>query len=60
MEKSFRMQATKLWNILPAHTNSIKDLEKFKVSLGKFLKKFPDRPPVRGYTTQNNNSVNKL
>lgn len=57
MENSFRIQATKLWNILPADTNTIKDLDKFKVSLGNFMEKIPDRPPVRGYTTQNNNSL---
>ena len=57
MESSFRIQGAKLWNLLPAEVNKQTLLDPFKVALSSFLKKFPDRPPVCGYTTQNGNSL---
>ena len=54
---SFAGRATRLWNTLPSSVNSVDDLTLFKVSLGKWLERFPDRPPVLGYTRQNDNSI---
>ena len=56
-QNSFASRATRLWNTLPSDVNSAKDLTEFKVLLGKWLKRIPDRPPVPGYTRQNNNSI---
>ena len=42
---------------LPSDVNSAKELTEFKVLLGEWLKRIPDRPPVPGYTRQNNNSI---
>ena len=57
MESSFRINGAKLWNLLPAEVNMQKLLDPFKINLQTFLKKFPDKPPVYGYTTQNGNSL---
>ena len=56
-DKSYRVSATKLWNLLPAKVNSQTALEPFKVALGTFLKSFPDTPPTDGYTSATNNSL---
>lgn len=57
MESSFRINGAKLWNLLPAEVNTQHVLDPFKVKLQTFLNKFPDKPPVYGYTTQNGNSL---
>ena len=57
MESSFRINGAKLWNLLPAEVNRQHLLDPFKVKLQTFLKNFPDKPPVSGYTTQNGNSL---
>ena len=54
---SFTCRATRLWNTLPSEVNLAKDLASFKVLLGKWMTRFPDRPPVLGYPKQNNNSI---
>ena len=54
---SFACRAARLWNTLPCNVNTAEDLASFKVLLGKWLERFPDRPPVTGYTRQNNNSI---
>ena len=56
-DDSFGVKGARLWNILPKHINTLTTLESFKISLGKFLLKFPDRPPVVGYTPPNSNSL---
>ena len=56
-DDSFGVKGVRLWNILPKHVNTQATLESFKVSLGDFLQKFPDRPPVVGYTPPNSNSL---
>ncbi|CAL8350403.1 unnamed protein product [Boreogadus saida] len=41
-----------------ANVSSVKDLEVFKIELNKdFLSKMPDKPPVKGYSCENNNSL---
>ena len=54
---SFASRAARLWNTLPRDVNSAKTLTEFKVLLGEWLKRIPDRPPVPGYTRQNDNSI---
>ena len=54
---SFICRATRLWNTLPSEVNLAENLPSFKVLLGKWMSRIPDRPPVLGYTKQNNNSI---
>ena len=56
-DNSFVVKAARLWNILPKDVNSATSLESLKVALGGFLKQFPDKPPVTGYTPPNSNSL---
>ena len=56
-ENSFRIKASRLWNLLPKHVNTVKSLDAFKNVLGDYLKKIPDTPPVPGYTAANRNSL---
>ncbi|KAL5270062.1 hypothetical protein ACHWQZ_G003521 [Mnemiopsis leidyi] len=56
-DDSFGLKGARLWNILPMNVNSQSTLEAFKLSLGKFLLKFPDRPPIVGHTSSNSNSL---
>ena len=55
-DDSFGVKAARLWNILPKDVNTQTTLESFKIALGEFMLKFPDKPPVVGYTPLNNNS----
>ena len=55
--ESFACRAARLWNSLPKDVNTADSLPLFKANLGKWLAKLPDRPPVCGYTRQNNNSI---
>ncbi len=56
-DNSFAVKAGRLWNTLPKDVNQITKLNNFKEMLGKFLDKIPDRPPVKGYSTANRNSI---
>ena len=56
-DSSFSVKGPQLWNIVPKFIKLIDKLELFKIKLDKWLLEFPDRPPVHGYTTQNNNSI---
>ena len=56
-DNSFAVKAGRLWNTLPKHVNQSTELDTFKVMLGKFLGKIPDKPPVKGYSTSNRNSI---
>ena len=56
-EHSFAVMGPKLWNAMPYHLNGISDLEQFKSRLTKFLLTVPDKPPIRGYTSPNSNSL---
>ena len=56
-ENSFKMNASRLWNLLPKSINTVTSLEAFKVSLGEYLRRIPDTPPVPGYTAVNRNSL---
>ena len=54
---SFGVRAARLWNALPKEVNTAETLDTFKVVLGRWLDQYPDCPPVRGYRTQNGNSI---
>ena len=56
-DKTFRVRAAQLFNILPAELRAITDLDSFKVGLGRFMEQYPDTPPVPGYTAANDNSL---
>ena len=56
-DNSFAVRAGKLWNLLPREVTLQKELESFKVSLGKFMDSIPDTPPITGYTAMNSNSM---
>ncbi|KAL5257941.1 hypothetical protein ACHWQZ_G012778 [Mnemiopsis leidyi] len=56
-DRTFRIRAAQLFNLLPANLRSIKKLDSFKIELGKVLEQYPDTPPVPGYTTTNDNSL---
>ena len=56
-DNSFAVQGPKLWNAIPYHLNVTKDLERFKDQLTKFMLSLPDKPPIRGYTPPNSNSL---
>ena len=56
-DNSFSVKGPQLWNIVPRDVKKIGKLELFKMKLDAWLENFPDRPPVYGYTAQNNNSL---
>ena len=56
-DDSFGVKGARLWNLLPKDVNTLTTLESFKIALGDFLLKFPDKPPVKGYTPPNSNSL---
>ena len=56
-DNSFGVRAAQLWNVLPSETNTLETLDSFKIALGRFLERFPDTPPVPGYTPANDNSL---
>ena len=56
-DESFAVHAGKLWNILPKEITVVKQLEQLKILLNKFLHKYPDQPPTKGYTASNRNSL---
>ena len=56
-DNSFAVQGPKLWNAIHYHLNVIQDLEHFKDKLTKFMLSLPDKPPIRGYTPPNTNSL---
>ena len=56
-DRSFGVRAGLLWNILPKHVNSQQELNAFKTALGSFIARYPDKPPISGYTSPNTNSL---
>ncbi len=49
-DKTFRVRAAQLFNLLPTALGSITTLDAFKAGLSRFLEQCPDTPPVPGYT----------
>ena len=56
-DRSFSINSSKLWNILPKEVNEAVKLEAFKTKLGSFLESFSDSPLTTGYVTLNSNSL---
>ncbi|XP_068240276.1 uncharacterized protein [Palaemon carinicauda] len=56
-DKSFAVIGPRLWNCLPVHINKIGEFEPFKRKFSSLLQRIPDKPPVKGYTSPNTNSI---
>ena len=58
-EKSFGVMGPRLWNCIPAHIRSMNTIviDNFKHNLTDFLLSVPDKPPIRGSTAPNSNSI---
>ena len=56
-DNSFAVLGPRLWNCLPAHINKIAKFEPFKEKLTSLLMRIPDKPPTKGYSTPNSNSI---
>ena len=56
-DSSFSIMGPRLWNCVPYQLTSISELSLFKGKITKFLLTVPDKPPLRGYTTANSNSI---
>ena len=54
---SFTSLGPALFNLLPVSVKEASTLSTFKTRLDRFLKKFPDTPPTRGYVNANSNSL---
>ena len=56
-EHSFAVLCPRLWNTLPKDLTVISCQQKFKDKLSSYVSSVPDLPPIRGYTSPNNNSL---
>ena len=56
-DRTFRIRAAQLFNLLPASLRSITKLDCFKAELGRVLERYPETPLVPGFTTLNDNSL---
>ena len=56
-DNSFAVNGPRLWNCLPPNVNKMGEFVSFKRHLKSLLQRIPDLPPVRGYTSPNNNSI---
>lgn len=56
-DSSFAVMGPKLWNAVPYSLNRIESFDTFKAKLTRFILTVPDKPPVRGYSTANSNSL---
>ena len=56
-DNSFAVLGPRLWNVLPPHLTLCTALSTFKNALTKFVRSFPDTPPVRGSCNVNGNSI---
>ena len=56
-DSSFSVMGPKLWNAIPYRLNTIMDFVSFKSNLTTFMLTLPDKPPVRGYSAPNSNSL---
>ena len=56
-EHSFAVLGPRLWNTLPKDLTEISSQQEFKEKLSSYVTLFPDLPPVKGYTSPNNNSL---
>ena len=56
-DASFKVAGPKLWNCIPKSIRKLGTLDAFKSRLTNFLLSIPDKPPIRGYTSPNSNSI---
>lgn len=56
-DNSFIINSAKLWNSLPPALTCLNTLERFKLSLDRFLIDIPDQPPIPGYPCASDNSL---
>ena len=56
-EMSFGVMGPKLWNCVPKHVRSHTKLESFKGDLTRYMLQVPDKPPIKGFTAPNRNSI---
>ena len=56
-DKTLRVRAAQLFNLLPVELRAITELESFKVGFSRFMEHYPDTPHVPGYTPNNDNSL---
>ena len=56
-DNSFSVMGPRLWNCIPHKFTDITSLDVFKDRITRFLLSVPDKPPVRGYSTMNSNSI---
>ena len=56
-DNSFAVIGPRLWNCLPFAINMLPTFDSFKDRLTSFLMRIPDKPPIKGYSTSNSNSI---
>ena len=56
-EISFSVMGHKLWNCLPTQIRAISEHDSFKHQMTAFMLSVPDKPPIRGFTSPNSNSL---
>ena len=56
-ENSFAIMGPRIWNCIPNHVRKWDSLDLFKKHLTTFMLKVPDKPPIRGYSSPNPNSI---
>ena len=56
-DNSFAVMGPRLWNCVPVQINKIGTFDLFKQKLTSLLMRIPDKPPTKGYSTPNSNSI---
>ena len=56
-ENSFAIMGPRIWNCIPGHIRKRDTLDLFKKHFTTFVLKVPDKPPIRGYSSPNSNSI---
>ena len=56
-ETSFSVMGPKLWNRLPTQIRAVSKYDSFKRQMAAFMLSVPDKPPIRGFTQPNSNSI---
>ena len=57
LDNSFAVMGPRLWNCVPVQINKIGTFDLFKQKLTSLLMRIPDKPPTKGYSTPNSNSI---
>ena len=56
-ETSFNVMGPKLWNCLPTQIRAVSKHDNFKRQMTAFMLSVADKPPIRGFTPPNSNSI---